>query len=80
VGCRVVLPGRSHMHVHKGKRKNKKLNRRTVFELILGRRTFVRHRVGEYYNPEYLLSTVKHRVGYMAAGEVGTLMAKTSTN
>ena len=35
----------------------------TIFELIPGRRNFVRRRVGEEYHPECLVSTVKHGGG-----------------
>ena len=51
----------------------------SIFELILGRRTFVRRRVGERYHPDCIASIAEHGGGKiqvwgcMAASGVGSL-------
>ena len=41
----------------------------SIYEMIPGRRAFVRRRVGEEYNPECLVSTVKHGDGKSTYGD-----------
>ena len=41
----------------------------SIFDMIPGRRAFVRRRVGEEYHPECLVSTVKHGDGKSTYGD-----------